>query len=83
MTSPVAFWNACRAGQLPVARYLLAHGAELDWPAPWDGSTPLDAATAKHERETVAWLLANGLTRATRVNGFGRAGALRRFHGLD
>ena len=56
----VAFWNACRAGQLPVARYLLAHGAELDWPAPWDASTPLDAATAKHERETVAWLLANG-----------------------
>lgn len=55
-----AFWNACRAGQLPVARYLLAHGAELDWPAPWDGSTPLDAATAKHERETAAWLLANG-----------------------
>ena len=56
----IAFWNACRAGQLPVARYLLAHGAELDWPAPWDASTPLDAATAKHERETVAWLLANG-----------------------
>ena len=56
----VAFWNACRAGQLPAARYLLAHGAELDWPAPWDGSTPLDAATAMHEGETVAWLLANG-----------------------
>jgi ankyrin repeat protein len=55
-----AFWNACRAGQLPVARYLLARGAELDWPAPWDGSTPLDAATAKHQRETAAWLLANG-----------------------
>jgi uncharacterized protein len=56
----VAFWNACRAGQLPVARYLLAHGAELDWPAPWDGSTPLDAATAKHQRETAAWLRDNG-----------------------
>ena len=56
----VAFWNACRAGQLPVARYLLAHGAELDWPAPWDGSTPLDAATAAHQRETAAWLRDNG-----------------------
>jgi uncharacterized protein len=56
----VAFWNACRAGQLPAARYLLAHGAELDWPAPWDGSTPLDAATAKHRRETAAWLRDNG-----------------------
>ena len=52
----VAFWNACRAGQLAVARYLLAHGAELDWPAPWDGSTPLDAAAATHQHETVAWL---------------------------
>jgi uncharacterized protein len=55
-----AFWNACRAGQLDIARYLLAHGADLDWPAPWDGSTPLDAATAKHQQETVAWLRENG-----------------------
>jgi uncharacterized protein len=56
----VAFWNACRAGQLPVARYLLAHGADLNWLAPWDGSTPLDAAAAKHQRETAAWLRENG-----------------------
>jgi ankyrin repeat protein len=56
----VAFWNACRAGQLSVARYLLAHGANINWPAPWDGSTPLDAATAKHQRETAAWLRDNG-----------------------
>ena len=56
----VAFWNACRAGQLSVARYLLAHGANINWPAPWDGSTPLDAATAKHQRETAAWLHDNG-----------------------
>jgi uncharacterized protein len=55
-----AFWNACRAGQLPVARYLLAHGAELDWPAPWDGNTPLDAAIAAHQPETAAWLRENG-----------------------
>ncbi|HTU75066.1 MAG TPA: ankyrin repeat domain-containing protein [Trebonia sp.] len=56
----IAFWNACRAGQLESARYLLAHGADLNWPAPWDGSTPLDAATAKRQRETVAWLRASG-----------------------
>jgi uncharacterized protein len=56
----VTFWNACRAGQLAVARYLLAQGADLNWPAPWDGSTPLDAATARHEQETVAWLRGNG-----------------------
>jgi uncharacterized protein len=56
----VAFWNACRAGQLDIARYLLAHGADLNWTAPWDGSTPLDAATARHQRETVAWLRGSG-----------------------
>jgi predicted enzyme related to lactoylglutathione lyase len=55
-----AFWNACRAGQLAPARYLLEHGAELDWPAPWDGSTPLDAATATHQQETLSWLRGNG-----------------------
>jgi uncharacterized protein len=55
-----AFWNACRAGQLAIARYLLAHGAELDWPAPWDGSTPLGAATSAHQHETIAWLCDNG-----------------------
>ena len=56
----VAFWNACRAGQLETARYLLSQGGDLNWPAPWDGSTPLDAATARHQRETVAWLRAQG-----------------------
>jgi uncharacterized protein len=55
-----AFWNACRAGQLDTARYLLARGADRDWPAPWDGSTPLDAASASHQREMVAWLRASG-----------------------
>jgi uncharacterized protein len=54
----MAFWNACRAGQLAVAQYLLAHGAEPDWQAPWDGATPLDAATAAHQHEIAAWLRA-------------------------
>jgi len=56
----VAFWNACRAGQLAAARYLLARGADLNWPAPWSGETPLDAAQARHEDEMVAWLTAAG-----------------------
>jgi len=56
----VAFWNACRAGQLAAARYLLARGADLNWPAPWSGETPLDAAQARHEGEMVAWLTAAG-----------------------
>jgi ankyrin repeat protein/uncharacterized glyoxalase superfamily protein PhnB len=52
----IAFWNACRAGQLSTARYLLAHGAERDWPAPWDGHTPLDAAVSEHQDEIATWL---------------------------
>jgi len=37
-------WNACHGGQLADAQYLLAHGADLNWPAPWSGQTPLDIA---------------------------------------
>jgi uncharacterized protein len=57
-----AFWNACRAGQLEAARYLLRHGADVNWPAPWSGETPLDAARAKHEDSVVTWLVAEGAT---------------------
>ena len=56
----LAFWNACRAGQLATARYLLARGADLNWRAPWSGETPLDAAQARHENEMAAWLAAEG-----------------------
>jgi uncharacterized protein len=56
----VAFWNACRAGQRDVARYLLAHGAEREWPAPWDGSTPRDTAASQGHHHVVAWLDENG-----------------------
>jgi ankyrin repeat protein len=41
---PGPFWNACHCGQLAVAQYLLVHGADLNWPAPWSGQTPLDIA---------------------------------------
>jgi hypothetical protein len=30
----VSLWNASRAGHLDTARYLAAHGADLNWPAP-------------------------------------------------
>jgi len=56
----VAFWNACRAGQLEAARYLLGHGADLNWAAPWSGETPLDAARAAHQDATAEWLAAQG-----------------------
>jgi ankyrin repeat protein len=54
------FWNACHGGQLAVAQYLLAHGAELNWPAPWSGQTPLDIAERTEPNDVVAWLLEKG-----------------------
>jgi uncharacterized protein len=56
----MAFWNACRAGQLEAARYLAGRGADINWRAPWSGETPLDAARSKHERAVVAWLTESG-----------------------
>jgi uncharacterized protein len=58
----IAFWNACRAGQLEIARYLAGRGADIDWRAPWSGETPLDAARDKHQRSVIAWLTASGAT---------------------
>lgn len=55
-----AFWNACRAGQLEAAQYLLEHGAQLDWPAPWSGQTPLDIARSAQREELAAWLVGRG-----------------------
>lgn len=55
----VALWNACRAGQLETARYLLAHGADANWAAPWSGETALDAARREHRTEVVSWLVAH------------------------
>jgi uncharacterized protein len=56
----MAFWNACRAGQVDTARVLLGHGADQDWPAPWSGETPLDAARVQHHRAVVTWLVEIG-----------------------
>lgn len=52
----VAFWCACHGGQLTAAELLLGWGAELSWPSPWDGLTPLDAARRSHATELAAWL---------------------------
>src|SRR5271167_5082074 len=58
-----AFWNACHGGQLAAAQYLLAHGADLDWSAPWSGQTPLDIAEQAGRADVVAWLTETGATR--------------------
>ncbi|HEY2527080.1 MAG TPA: ankyrin repeat domain-containing protein [Xanthobacteraceae bacterium] len=57
------FWNACHGGQLVAAQYLLAQGADLNWPAPWSGQTPLDIAEKAEWSHVVAWLLEVGATR--------------------
>jgi hypothetical protein len=54
------FWNACHGGQLDAAQYLLAHGADLNWPAPWSGQTPLDIAEQAGRSDVVAWLAGKG-----------------------
>ena len=60
----VAFWSACRAGQIGTGKYLLAHGADLNWSAPWDGKTPLDAALAEGRVEVATWLHELGARKA-------------------
>jgi ankyrin repeat protein len=48
------------------AQYLLAHGADLNWPAPWSGQTSLDVAERVGRSDIVAWLLGEGATRGSR-----------------
>lgn len=54
----VALWNACRAGQLDTARYLVERGAGVNWVAPWSGETALAVAGKENRPEIVAWLTA-------------------------
>jgi ankyrin repeat protein len=54
------FWGACHGGQIETAAYLLERGAELDWVAPWDATTPIEAAERNGFDEMVAWLRDRG-----------------------
>jgi ankyrin repeat protein len=56
----VAFWGACAEGELACARLLTEHGAEVNWPAPWSGETPLDVAINSHQDAMVTWLREQG-----------------------
>ncbi len=51
-----AFWGACHGGRLPTARYLADQGADLNWIAPWERATPLDAAERAGADDVVGWL---------------------------
>jgi ankyrin repeat protein len=57
------FWNACHGGQLAAAQTLLAHGADLNWAAPWSGQTALDIAERAGWTDMVTWLIESGATR--------------------
>jgi uncharacterized protein len=63
----VAFWYACHGGERTTAELLLEHGAELDWIAPWDGLTPLDAAERSDAGELAEWLRARRARRASEL----------------
>ncbi len=56
----MAFWYACHGGRRNTAHLLLDAGARIDWVAPWDGLTPLDAAVRAEADELVRWLRARG-----------------------
>jgi ankyrin repeat protein len=62
-----AFWAACHGGQQGTAEHLLRHGADLNWVAPWDGLTPLDAARRSEAHDLAGWLVAQGATTAADV----------------
>lgn len=55
-----SFWNACCAGQLDAAKFLLAKGGEINWVPHWCNDTPLDGAVNSENDALVAWLKENG-----------------------
>ena len=57
-----AFWAACHGGQRATAEHLLAAGADRNRPAPWDGTTPLEAAGRNGFHDQAQWLTTVGCT---------------------
>jgi ankyrin repeat protein len=64
-----ALWYAAHGGQQPVAAYLLQQGADVNWVAGWDGTTPLDAAARNGSDALVDWLRTVGGRTAGELNG--------------
>jgi ankyrin repeat protein len=63
-----SFWGACHGGQLATAKYLLDHGADVNWVSSWDSTTPLDAARRSEAGDVVEWLVALGAHEARDEN---------------
>jgi uncharacterized protein len=55
-----ALWYAAHGGQPDVAAFLLERGADINWFAVWDGTTPLDTASRNEMSGMVEWLRARG-----------------------
>lgn len=61
-----AFWGACHGGRRDCAEYLLQQGAELNWLAPWEPLTPLDAASRSEAHALAEWLRGRGARSANK-----------------
>lgn len=57
-----SFWNACCAGQISVARFLVAKGADIYWTPDWCDEGPLDGALKSDNQELISWLKDQGAT---------------------
>ena len=55
-----SFWNACCAGQLGSAQFLLSKGADLNWIPDWCDESPLDGAIKSQNEVLVKWLESKG-----------------------
>ncbi len=62
-----AFWYACHGGQRTAAKYLLDHGADLNWLPPWEQLTPLDTARREVAMELADWLQSIGARSANEI----------------
>jgi uncharacterized protein len=51
-----AFWAACHGGRRGAAEELLARGADPAWVAPWDGTTPEQAARRNGFEDVADWV---------------------------
>ena len=60
-----SFWNACCAGQIEVAKFLLAKGADINWIPSWCKETPLDGAIKSENKVLINWLESQGAIQKT------------------
>ncbi len=65
-----ALWGACHGGHLDVAKYLVEHGADINWVG-WDDLTALDAAERSEAGDVVEWLQTIGGRSAAEIDGTG------------